>query len=224
MGLFRKKPHPVWFVLRPNKSSSATSHPQREGPYTRATIIQLYAEDKLADGALLWTNEKIFPNAENPNSLRQVRIMDWRRLDQLPDPVVRQLAAEANTWKEQQMHPPQPPHQPEPHQPAPHQPQTGHPPPDAPMPHAPYMPPTQGPPGTPPPPGYAAQPSAYPAAAPPAPDHQQGHAAPHPPPGYPGGHSDLNAHPQPGAYPQPAVAYAPPPPPGHPPSAPPPTY
>ncbi|CAN8065945.1 unnamed protein product [Agarophyton chilense] len=95
MGLFRKKPQPVWYVLKPTDRSASSSHPRREGPFTRHAIARLYADHQLPSDALLWTNERIFPNALRPNSSRPVRLMEWRRLDQLPDPVVRQLHADA---------------------------------------------------------------------------------------------------------------------------------
>lgn len=77
---------PVWYVLRTTPRAS-----QREGPYTRSTIAAMFAAAELSDGALLWTNERIFPNPARPNSARLVRISEWRRVDQLPDPVYRSI-------------------------------------------------------------------------------------------------------------------------------------
>ena len=198
MPLFKKKPPPQWYVLRPKKYTSSASEPTREGPYTRATITQMYGEGTLGDGALLWTNEKIFPNAQKPTSMRPVRIMEWRRLDQLPDPVVRQLAADWQHAHAQQTPPPQVPQE---------HPVDA----DDAAESSDSVPPTSPPPPPPPPPpgsgdAPVAQPYAYPAPSSiyPAPAH-------HPPPHQhaPTNHPQMTAFPQAGAYPAPS---APPPP------------
>lgn len=93
MSLFRKSPPPLWFILHP--SDNPSRQPKREGPYSRATIAQLIHSNSLPSSTLFWTNEKIFPNPLKPKSSRTVRIPEWRRLDQLPDPVVRQLHEQA---------------------------------------------------------------------------------------------------------------------------------
>lgn len=86
------KPPPMWFVLKPTRSGS-TQQSNREGPYSRETISAMYVSGLLSNGVLLWTNERIFPNP-NPRRSREVQITEWRRIDQIPDPVVRRLAAE----------------------------------------------------------------------------------------------------------------------------------
>lgn len=99
MSPFRRSPPPLWYILHP--SDNPSREPVREGPYTRSTISHLLASNRLPSSALFWTNEKIWPNPEKPRSARPIRIAEWRRLDQLPDPVIRELHREAAKTSEQ---------------------------------------------------------------------------------------------------------------------------
>lgn len=91
----KKKAPPMWFVLDAPKPGKPVC---RQGPYSRAMIVQMLANGQINNTQLVWTNERIFPNAAKPKSGRLVRIMEWRRLDQLPDPVLRQLQSEAASY------------------------------------------------------------------------------------------------------------------------------
>lgn len=86
----------MWFVL--DAPRSGVKPAMRQGPYTRATIVEMLAQGQLEGGKLIWTNERIFPNAAKPRSGRLIRILDWLRLDQFPDPVYRKLQAEASMF------------------------------------------------------------------------------------------------------------------------------
>eukprot|EP00737_Agarophyton_chilense_P002577 gb/GEZJ01002941.1/.p1 GENE.gb/GEZJ01002941.1/~~gb/GEZJ01002941.1/.p1 ORF type:complete len:223 (+),score=33.04 gb/GEZJ01002941.1/:343-1011(+) len=188
MGLFRKKPQPVWYVLKPTDRSASSSHPRREGPFTRHAIARLYADHQLPSDALLWTNERIFPNALRPNSSRPVRLMEWRRLDQLPDPVVRQLHADALALDHAL------PHQQHPH-PTLSPPNQSHHSPSS-SPSSPPSPPPSSPPPPPPPPPPSSLPGSL--------HHPHHHPAvyPHAP-----GHPAPDAQ-QPGPYPAAHAAHA----------------
>lgn len=92
MGLFgRKKVPPMWYIMDEPKTERQT---QRQGPYNRETFVQLLAEGRIESTQLVWTTERIFPNANKPRSARLVRIPEWRRLDEFPDVTLRKLKAE----------------------------------------------------------------------------------------------------------------------------------
>lgn len=92
MGLFkRKKVPPMWYIMDEPKVERQI---QRQGPYNRETFVQLLAEGRIESTQLIWTSERIFPNANKPRSARLIRIPDWRRLDEFPDVTLRQLQAE----------------------------------------------------------------------------------------------------------------------------------
>jgi hypothetical protein len=55
----------------------------------------MYYGGEFRNGEQLFTDDQIFPNPEKPNSLRKVRMADWCRWDQIPDPVRRKMEADA---------------------------------------------------------------------------------------------------------------------------------
>lgn len=82
----------MWFILDEPKTGRP---PSRKGPYTRDTFVQLLGQERIEKTQLIWTNERIFPNASNPRSSRMVRLSEWRRIEQFPEPTLRKLQAEA---------------------------------------------------------------------------------------------------------------------------------
>jgi hypothetical protein len=93
MGIFSsQKPVPaLWFIQGPAR---AGVRPQQEGPFTRAVVLELWYRGDLAGDVLVWTNEKLFPSPDR-HSNKLVRIEEWRRWVELPDPVRRRLEEEA---------------------------------------------------------------------------------------------------------------------------------
>lgn len=85
-----------WYVRESNTGS--TSESKVTGALQRDDVLQMYARGDLSNGQLVWTSEKIFPNPQKPRSNRLIRIHDWQRWDQLPDPTRRQLEAEAQPY------------------------------------------------------------------------------------------------------------------------------
>lgn len=87
---------PMWFILDEPKTGRP---PSRKGPYTRETFVAMLGQDRIEKTQLIWTNERIFPNANNPRSSRLVRLVEWRRIDQFPEPTLRKLQGEAQKIK-----------------------------------------------------------------------------------------------------------------------------
>lgn len=83
----------MWYVRE--KQGPSSEAPATKGPFARETILVMYARGELCSGQTLWTSEKIFPNPSRPRSSRKVRITEWRRWDELPDPTRRLLESAA---------------------------------------------------------------------------------------------------------------------------------
>jgi hypothetical protein len=82
----------TWYVKDPGDGGNQT---KTKGPFTRDEILDMFSRGEFARGELLFTDEQIFPNPDKPSSLRKVRMPDWCRWDQIPDPVRRKLEADA---------------------------------------------------------------------------------------------------------------------------------
>ena len=94
MPCLKKRPPapPQWYVMRASVRPGEVC--AREGPYSRAGIAQMVKECTLADNDMVWTNERIFPNTKKPKHVclicfkkKLTRQTQWKRYDQLPDPV-----------------------------------------------------------------------------------------------------------------------------------------
>jgi hypothetical protein len=81
-----------WYVKGPPGGGNQT---KTKGPFTRDEILDMFSCGEFRNGELLFTDEQIFPNPDKPSSLRKVRLPDWCRWDQIPDPVRRKLEAAA---------------------------------------------------------------------------------------------------------------------------------
>lgn len=86
----RRQVPPLWYV---QPALDRGTRPEREGPYTREAILALWNRGDLSGDVLVWTNEKIFPDPSGGRKM--VRVAEWRRWVELPDPTRRKLEAEA---------------------------------------------------------------------------------------------------------------------------------
>lgn len=83
---------PLWYTQGPAR---AGVRPEREGPFTRDAVLKIWLRGDLEGDVLVWTNEKLFPSTDR-RSNKVVRVNEWRRWVELPDPMRRRLEAEAS--------------------------------------------------------------------------------------------------------------------------------
>lgn len=92
----------MWLIQRVAPPGS-TELPPVEGPFSRADVVAKWAHGYFADGSMVFTDERIFPNPERNWRKKKVQKNEWMRWDQLPSPVRQALESEGREILEQRL-------------------------------------------------------------------------------------------------------------------------